>query len=122
MKKRTSSKYLGFLGFLGFLSLLYFRQSDPAFIWFFGFFSYFAYFFVYKTLDDKEDERMKENKNKALILSLRVFSFLLFISSYSAVMRIEPPTKEFYSILLGTSFLLQTLVYIIAFYLYDRKL
>lgn len=120
--KSISSKSASYIGFLGFLGFLYFKQFDPSYLWFFGFFSYFGYFFVYKIFDDKEDERMKENKNKALILSLRVFVLLLFIACYSGAMRTESPSKEFYSIILAIGIFLQTFVYILTFYLYERKL
>lgn len=84
--KKAIGKYqwcLGFLGFLGFAGFLKNFDGSQAttFYLFFAFFSFFGSYWEYKLQQEKEDERLIENRLRANSLSFRVSLLVIWIGA-----------------------------------------
>lgn len=121
MKRKISSKWFGCLGFLGFLGFKYFWTKDPLDLYLFCFLGFFSHFFIYRILDEKEDERMIENRKKAEALSYKVAFGILFLSCILGASKI-PLSKEFFSIVAALAIFTKVIVSVSAFYIYERRL
>lgn len=73
----------GLLGFLGFAGVF----TEPVFLVFFGFFGFFAFYWEGKLAKELQDERLNENRNKALQIAYPsafafVFASMILIGNF----------------------------------------
>lgn len=69
---------LGFCGFLGFLP----KYNGHPNYFFFAFFGFFAFFFYYHLEKGGVDERLLENRKRAVSVMLTFFTLLSFVMLY----------------------------------------
>ncbi|MDL2239229.1 DUF3796 domain-containing protein [Bacteroidales bacterium OttesenSCG-928-K03] len=120
-KSKKSRKYAwtqGFLGLLGCLGFRYFENHDPAFLVYFAFFAFFAFFLTEKLAAEMQDERMKENRKKALLLALKIpFVILLLIG----ILPTFTTLTEIMTIIICIIGYVSTMfTYAISFYYFDK--
>lgn len=122
--KQKTAKYRkyawtqGFLGFLGCIGFRYFENHDPAYLIYFSMFSLFVFFITGKLAAEMQDERMKENHKKALLLALKIpFATLLLVGLFPTFATL---TEIIAIIICMIGFILTAFTYAIAFYYYDK--
>lgn len=74
--KAVIKPWMGIFGFLGFAGFFGFF-AEPVFLSFFGFFGFFAFYWEGKLARELQDERLNENRRKALQIAYpSAFSFV----------------------------------------------
>jgi peptidoglycan/LPS O-acetylase OafA/YrhL len=109
----------GFLGFLGFLGCLYFKEHDPKYLIYFSFFSFFVYFFTGRLAMEMQDERMKVNHKKALLLALKIPLVTILVVGLFPTFATLTETTAIIICMIG--FVLTAFTYGISFYYYDKN-
>ncbi len=120
-KTKRSRKYAwtqGFLGFLGCIGFRYFGNYDPAYLVYFSFFSFFAFFITGRLASEMQDERMKENHKKALLLALKIPLVILLLIGILPTFATLTEVTTIVICMIG--YVLTTFTYAIAFYYYDK--
>lgn len=72
--------WMGVLGLLGFLGFLFFPLKEPFFLTFFCFFGFFSFFLEGKLAKELLDERLRNNRQKASGIAIRLGFTVVFIS------------------------------------------
>jgi protein-S-isoprenylcysteine O-methyltransferase Ste14 len=120
--KQKTAKYAwthGFLGFLGCLGFRYFENHDLSYLVYFSAFSMFAFFLTGKLAAQMQDERMKENHKKALLLALKIPLLTLMI--VGVLPTFATLTEITAIVICMVGFVVTTFTYAIAFYYFDKN-
>jgi protein-S-isoprenylcysteine O-methyltransferase Ste14 len=120
--KQKTAKYAwthGFLGFLGCLGFRYFENHDPSYLVYFSAFSMFAFFLTGKLAAQMQDERMKENHKKALLLALKIPLLTLMI--VGILPTFATLTEITAVVICMVGFVVTTFTYAISFYCFDKN-
>lgn len=77
-RRSHARPWTGIFGLFGFFGFTYFISHQIPFLTFFGFFSFFSYYWWGKMAGEMEDERLRENKQKASSFALSLSIAILF--------------------------------------------